>query len=55
MKTKDITLTCNIPDNVTPDELEEFLSFKFLGGDADDKLLSKFKYEELDVDHVSIN
>ena len=49
-----ITLTCNIPNCVTESELEEFLAFKFLGGSIKDKILKKFEYEELDVDHISI-
>ena len=55
MKTKKITLTCNIPDSVTADDLEKFLYFKHYGHGIAKDILSKFDDEELDVDHISIN
>jgi len=55
MSTKEITLTCDIPKNVTPDDLEEFLNFKFMGHSITDDVLLKFVGEELDVEHILIN
>lgn len=54
MKTKDIILTCNIPEGVTPEDLENFLAFKFMGHSVTDELLAKFEHEELDVDRILI-
>lgn len=54
MTIKEITLFCEIPDNVTPEDLEKFLDFKFMGHGIADDVLSKFKHEELDVDHILI-
>jgi len=44
-----VRLDINVPENVTTEELEKFLSFKFLGHSVKDSVLSKFKHEELDV------
>lgn len=44
-----------MPDNVTPEDLEKFLYFKHFGHTIKDGTLSKFKHEELDVDHIEIN
>jgi len=54
MNTKKITLTCDIPQGVTDSDLDKFLAFKFMGHSITDDVLSKFRHEDLDVDHILI-
>ena len=54
MTNKKITLHCNIPVDVTKEELEKFLLFKFMGHAIDGYILDKFESEELDVEDFSI-
>lgn len=49
-----VTLEINLPDNVSEEELAHFLNFKFLGHGGDGDVLSKFQYEELDVEDYKI-
>lgn len=55
MKTKKITLICEVPDNITDEDLNKFLLFKHHGHFIDREVLDKFKYEELDVDNFVVD
>lgn len=54
MNAKKITLICEVPGNITNEELKKFLLFKYHGHSIDGEILSKFKHEELDVDSFKI-
>ncbi|MCG7545407.1 hypothetical protein MHM93_14595 [Pseudoalteromonas sp. MM17-2] len=49
-----VTIDINLPAGVTKEELEHFLNYKLLGHGGTDEVLSKFKYEELDVNYFDI-
>jgi len=50
-----ITLDINLQKGVTKEVLEKFLLYKFFGHSATDETLSKFNYEELDVENYEID
>lgn len=54
MKTKKITLICEVPNNITNEELNQFMLFKHHGHSIDGAVLNKFKHEELEVDYFTI-
>lgn len=54
MELKRIELICDIPDDVTDEELKQFLSFKFNGHSINGAVLDKFESGELEVDHFRI-
>ena len=49
-----VTLDIQLPAEVTKQDLEHFLNYKFLGHGGDENVLSKFKHEELDVNFFDI-
>ncbi len=49
-----IILDINLPQGVNEQELEHFLNYKLLGHGGTDEVLSKFKYEEIDVNYFDI-
>ena len=50
-----VTLSVILPVGVSESDLEHFLLFKFMGHGGDDKVLSKFDCEELNVDDFEID
>lgn len=50
-----VTLSVILPVGVSELDLEHFLLFKFMGHGGDDKVLSKFDCEELNVDDFEID
>ena len=50
-----VTLDILLPDDVSKDDLESFLLFKFFGHSINDNKLSKFKHEELNVEDFEID
>ena len=50
-----VTLDISLQEGTTKEELEKFLLYKFFGHSISDAPLSKFKYEELDVDDFEID
>gem|GEM_PF-6997159 len=49
-----VILDINLPEGVTEQELAHFLNYKLLGHGGTDEVLSKFKYEEIDVNYFDI-
>ena len=54
MSDKKVILSVNVPDGVTNDELNQFLLFKYMGHCIRGDVLSKFDYEELDVNYFEV-
>ena len=50
-----ITLDVIVPENVTQNDLAQFILFKYFGHSINDDALSKFEYEELEVEDFEIN